>query len=109
MYTYKAKITKVTDGDTVHADINLGFGVVLSDVVLRLHGINAPELKGESAYLGQISKIHLSALVLDRDVMIKTFKDKKEKYGRLLVEIWIGEININESLVSEGFAKNCIL
>lgn len=109
MYTYEAKITKVTDGDTVHADINLGFGIILSDTILRLYGINAPEMKGESSHLGQISKSRLEDLVLGKEVILKTFKDKKEKYGRLLAQIWLGELNINSQLVSEGHAKAYML
>jgi micrococcal nuclease len=105
MYTYEAKITKVTDGDTVHADINLGFGIVLTNTVLRLYGINAPELKGESAIKGQESKNRLAELVLNKTVTIKTFKDKKEKYGRLLAQIWLDNISVNEVLISEGFAQ----
>jgi micrococcal nuclease len=109
MYTYEAKITKVTDGDTVHADINLGFGVILRDTILRLYGINAPEMKGESASLGKASKDRLESLVLGKTVTLKTFKDKREKYGRLLAQIWLEGSSINDALVTEGFAKTYIL
>ena len=109
MYTYEAKIIKVTDGDTVHADINLGFGVILKDTILRLHGINAPEMKGASSHLGQISKSRLEELVLGKEVTLKTFKDKKEKYGRLLAQIWLDELNVNEQLILEGYAKSFMI
>jgi len=105
MYTYEAKITKVTDGDTVHADINLGFGVVLSNTILRLYGINAPEMKGESISEGLTSKTRLAELVLGRTVLLKTLKDKREKYGRLLAQIWVENVFVNDLLVNEGLAK----
>ena len=44
LYTYRAKITKVHDGDTLTVDIDLGFGVMLTSQQVRLKGINAPEL-----------------------------------------------------------------
>ena len=105
MYTYEAKVTRVVDGDTVHADINLGFNVVLRDVSLRLLGINAPEMKSETQEEGKKSRLRLEELVLGKTVVLKTHKDKREKYGRLLAEIWDGDVDINKKLVAEGFAK----
>ena len=43
MYEYKAKIVKVVDGDTVDVDIDLGFGIILSDERVRIMGIDTPE------------------------------------------------------------------
>ena len=39
MYTYKAKLMRVVDGDTVDAEIRLGFGVFMKQRI-RLYGIN---------------------------------------------------------------------
>lgn len=105
MYTYEAKITKVVDGDTVHADINLGFNVILRDVSLRLIGINAPEMKGGTRAEGQKSQLRLEELVMGKTVTLKTHKDKREKYGRLLAEIWVDDVDVNKKLVAEGLAK----
>ena len=43
MYEYKCKVNKVIDGDTVDVDIDLGFGVVLTDERVRVMGIDTPE------------------------------------------------------------------
>ena len=42
MYNYNAKCTRVVDGDTIDATIDLGFGVNIKKRI-RLAGINAPE------------------------------------------------------------------
>ena len=42
MYTYKAKLIRVIDGDTIVADIDLGFNMILRDQHIRLTGINTP-------------------------------------------------------------------
>ncbi len=42
MYEYKAKVTRVVDGDTVDALIDCGFSVFRKERI-RLYGINAPE------------------------------------------------------------------
>ena len=43
MYEYRVKILKVVDGDTVDVDIDLGFGVTLTDERVRIMGIDTPE------------------------------------------------------------------
>ena len=43
-YLYKINVTRVVDGDTVDAEIDLGFDIVLSKRI-RLHGIDAPETR----------------------------------------------------------------
>ena len=43
MYEYKCKVLRVVDGDTVDVDIDLGFGIVLSDERVRIMGIDTPE------------------------------------------------------------------
>ena len=105
MYVYEAKITRVVDGDTVIADINLGFNVVLHDVSLRLLGINAPEMKGETIDEGKRSCARLEELTRGKAVVLKTHKDKREKYGRLLAEMRVDDIDVNKQLVIEGLAK----
>lgn len=57
-----------------------------------------------------MSRDFLRNLILDKEVMIQTIKDKKGKYGRFLGEIWLtnddGTIsNVNDLMVSSGFAE----
>ena len=42
MYNYNAKCIKVVDGDTIDAEIDLGFDIKVTKRI-RLAGINAPE------------------------------------------------------------------
>ena len=42
MYTYKAKLDRVVDGDTVDAYIDLGFDISVHKRI-RLAGIDSPE------------------------------------------------------------------
>ena len=110
MYTYKATVIDVTDGDTVLVDIDLGFGVWLRKQSIRLAKINAPELKGVTLKAAQESKEFLKRLVLNKWVTLRTEKDNKEKYGRWLATILLEEdknlIDINWKMVVEGHAKN---
>ena len=42
MYTYQAQVTRVVDGDTIDALVDLGFDI-LKSIRIRLAGMNAPE------------------------------------------------------------------
>ena len=69
-----------------------------------MSGINTPEVRGEEREKGLISRDALRSKILNKWVTIKTEKDKKGKYGR-----WIGTVifegeNINNWLLSEGYA-----
>ena len=104
-YQYKAIVKSVYDGDTLRVDIDLGFGVWMHDQSIRLFGINAPEIKGSARSLGITSRDRLTELVLNKEILLETIKDKKEKFGRWLGIIFQENKNINDLLIEEGFAK----
>ena len=104
LYEYKAEIIAVYDGDTVTADIDLGFNTWRRDERLRLSGINAPEVRGKERPEGLISRDALREKILGKEVIICTIRDKKGKYGRYLVEIHLEGLNINGWLVDSKYA-----
>ncbi len=109
LYLYKAKIISVYDGDTCRVDIDLGLKVWLKNEKLRLLRINAPEMRGPEKEKGKASRDFLRNLILDKEVILQTKKDKKGKYGRYLAEIWMEDaaknwINVNDLMVADGFA-----
>ena len=107
-YQYKAIVKSVYDGDTLKADIDLGFGVWMHDQTIRLFGINAPEIKGTVKSLGITSRDRLTDLILNKEILIETIKDKKEKFGRWLGVVFYENKNINGLLIEEGFAEKYV-
>ncbi len=109
MYDYRALITDVYDGDTCTATIDLGFNIKQAKIKLRLHEINAPEIRGDTRLKGRASRDYLRTIILNKEVEIRTRKDSKGKYGRYIAEIWIdldGEkIYVNNLLVEKGHAE----
>lgn len=111
MYTYKAKLNRVIDGDTVDAEIDLGFGVFIKQRI-RLYGINTPESRTsdpKEKELGLIAKQRLTE-ILGREFIVETILNKRGKYGRVLgilhIEKENGEtVNVNDMLVEEGHAS----
>ena len=108
-YTYQAKIISVYDGDTCTAVIDLGFRISF-EIKLRLAGINTPELRGEERDKGLEARDFLGNLILNQKVVIKTYKDSQEKYGRYLADIYFidssgNQTHVNQNMVDEGYAK----
>ena len=108
MYEYKCKIVRIVDGDTVDVDIDLGFGVWMRNQRIRMYGIDTPESrtsdKIEKVY-GKAATEFLTKWTNAGDLTLKTFKDGKGKYGRILGELWYGnEHNINQLLVDNHHA-----
>lgn len=107
-YAYRAVITDVYDGDTVTADIDLGFHTWRRGERLRLHGIDTPELRGASRPRGLLARDALRKLVLGRTVTLCTIEDRTGKYGRYLVKIFLDEpaaTFVNAWLLTEGLAE----
>ena len=115
MYEYKVKVLKVVDGDTVDVDIDLGFGIVLTDERVRIMGIDTPESRTrdlvEKAF-GLASKNRLKELLSDEAILRtqvnKEGEDMKGKFGRILgdfVCIKDGQTRmVTEVLIEEGHA-----
>ena len=104
-YIYNAYVTSVYDGDTITCNISCGFGVELKKQKIRLYGLNTPEVRGEEKSEGIISRDKLRERILDKEILLKTKKDKKGKYGRYLGVVYLGDENINDWLVESGLAK----
>ena len=104
-FVYSAHVDSVYDGDTITCSIDLGFGVVMKKQKIRLFGINTPEVRGPERSLGLVSRDKLRERILDKDIVLKTVRDKKGKYGRYLGIVFIDDENINDWLVENGLAK----
>lgn len=112
-YQYRAHITKIYDGDTPTADINLGFGIIMKNQKIRMFGIDTPELNSgsdEDKKCGYLARDFLIDKIMDKDIILYTIKtkhneDKKGKYGRWLGIIIYNNVNINELMVKHKHAK----
>ena len=110
-YIYRIKqITKVVDGDTIDADIDLGFDISLTKRI-RLAGVDTPESRTSDANekkYGLESKEWLKHSLQDaKNILIKTeLPDSTEKYGRIIGHLFINdqEKSLNDQMIVEGYA-----
>jgi micrococcal nuclease len=106
-YVYNAQVLSVYDGDTITVMLDMGLDVQ-KKAKCRFLGIDTPELRTKSASekkLGYAARDRLRELVLDKVVTLQSMT-KPDKYGRLLVRVWIDGKSINDLLVEEGLARS---
>lgn len=110
MYEYRASVLKVVDGDTIHAELDLGIDVRIT-LKLRLAGIDAPEMRTAE---GPPARQHLVDLLGwpnagtpgGNQITVRTIKDSQEKYGRYLAFVLVGSrpVSVNDQMVLDGYA-----
>lgn len=111
MYEYNSVVERIVDGDTLDASIDLGFDIWYKSRI-RLAGIDTWESRTrdlEEKKKGLAAKARLKDLLKKKKFILRTSKDGKGKFGRILGVIIIKdengqEINANDKLVEEGHA-----
>jgi len=100
------QVIKVYDGDTFTLAGHLPYdGSPLYRFSVRLNGIDCAEIKGkteEEKVSALKARDQLSALILGKTVTLKNVKN--EKYGRLLADVYVGELHVNQYMLDNGLA-----
>ena len=110
MYQYRCQILRVVDGDTVDIDIDLGFGVWMRKQRVRLYGVDTPESRTrdlEEKKFGMMAKKYVKGyLPIGTDQILRTHKDGKGKFGRILGEFVVeeGMTTLNALLIKNHHA-----
>jgi len=97
VYEYKCKLVHIVDGDTVDVDIDLGFGVTLTNERVRLIGIDTPESRTSDKVekvFGLAAKYRVTELLENNEFTLIS-SEFKGKFGRIL-----GDFNLNGELLS---------
>lgn len=94
-------VTRVIDGDTIEVDIDGERERV------RYIGMNTPELRDNRLEVRKLAVAATDAnarLVSGRTVRLELDVEKRDRYGRLLAYVWVGDTMVNEALVLSGHA-----
>lgn len=98
----QGRVVQVVDGDTIH--VRLGARVEK----VRYIGIDTPEVRhprrGEEPGGREASAVN-RRLVSDRTVRLETDVRERDRHGRLLAYVWVGDTMINAELVRLGYAQ----
>jgi micrococcal nuclease len=100
------KVIKVYDGDTftIISKLPHSDGPIYRFSV-RMNGIDSPEIQGKTANekeLAKKSRDALSNLILGKIVVLRNVST--EKYGRILADVYLGELCVNEWMIFNNYA-----
>ncbi len=100
LYTYRAQVVRIVDGDTFHALIDLGFGTTLAQRV-RLRRVDAPEIltaEGKEAR-------NLLEKILARDKGRVILQSRElDQHGRPIADVWVLGKPVDQELLDQGLA-----
>ena len=109
MWTYRAKVVRVIDGDTVDVDIDLGFGIWQKNERVRIMGIDTPESRTRDKIekkFGLAAKVKLKS-ILGKITVLKTTINKKGvdmkgKFGRVLGDFLQNDKSVAKIMCETG-------
>jgi endonuclease YncB( thermonuclease family) len=102
------RVIKVYDADTITIASKLPYDESpMYRLSVRLNGIDTPEMKGkgvsdEEKEAAKQAREFVSNLVLNKYVKLENIES--EKYGRILADVYIGNVHLNEILLKERYA-----
>jgi endonuclease YncB( thermonuclease family) len=102
----RGKVIKVYDGDTITIAAKLPYkSSEIYRFSVRLRGIDSPEINSKSPVEKELainSKIYLSNVILGQMVELKNIST--EKYGRILADVYIDNVNVNKWMLENKLA-----
>jgi endonuclease YncB( thermonuclease family) len=102
----EGQVIKVYDGDTITIASTLPIvNSPLYRFSVRLSGIDSAEIKSKNNNekdLAKLARDKLSELILHKNVTLKNIST--EKYGRILADVYLDELCINNWMLDEGYA-----
>lgn len=99
---FEGTVVRVVDGDTIHVKI----GARVEKV--RYIGVNTPELhhpkRGEEP--GGRAALELNRqLSAGKRARLELDVRQRDRHGRLLAYVWVGDVMVNAELVRRGYAQ----
>ena len=111
MYTYQCNIIRVIDGNTVDANIDLGFNVTIRQRI-KLYGVNVSDIRSADEKVRQqaIASKEKLAELLGNEFVCETLVNKRGKAGRVMGKLTINnadgsKVDINQQLIDKGYAE----
>ena len=102
------RVIKCYDADTITIAAKLPYEESpLYRLSVRLNGIDTPEMKGkniseEEKEMAKLARDFVANLVLNKVVRLENVAT--EKYGRILADVYVGDIHLNSLLLEEKYA-----
>jgi len=101
------KVVSVYDGDTFTCDINQYPPIAGQKISIRIFGIDTPEMKDKNPQVKALA-VKAKEFVKTRLTTAKTIElrnMRRDKYFRILADVFIDGKNLGSLLIDKGLAK----
>lgn len=108
LYSIEGKVTRVRDGDTVVVELYVFPNATVSNVPIRLEGIDTKETDSKDPkdkQLALLAKTRVEELTLNKEVVVE-FTNKKS-YDRYIGKVYLkdNDLSIGDYLLRSGLAE----
>jgi micrococcal nuclease len=101
------EVSSIYDGDTIRVSIHAWPAVAGERIPVRLYGIDTPEMSDKRPRVYKLARSakQFSVAQLRGAKRIELRQMRRDKYFRLLAEVWVDGRNLSELLLKAGLAK----
>ena len=100
------KVTQIYDGDSFKVNIHAWPGIIGQEVIIRIKGIDAPEMKGNCEKENLMAKLARQHTVnmIDKAFRVELKNIQRDRYFRILADVYVDRVNLGDSLVANKYA-----
>ena len=101
-----SQVTSIYDGDTFRANISGWPDIIGERVMIRINGIDAPELRGkcvqEKKWALRAKQFAVEKLRHARKIVLKNMH--RGKYFRIIADVYVDGVNLGGEMIRRGLA-----
>lgn len=100
-------VDRVHDGDTFIAEISGVHPIIGKEISIRIKGIDAPEMTDQRQDVRELAVRARDYVAhrLEQAKVIELFDIQRDKYFRILADVYVDGVHLGEELLLKGFAK----
>ena len=100
------KVTQIYDGDSFKVNIHAWPKIIGQEVIIRIKGIDAPEMKGNCEKENLMAKLARQHTVnmIDKAFRVELKNIQRDRYFRILADVYVDRVNLGDSLVANKYA-----
>lgn len=103
-----SKVLSVYDGDTFFCNLSDLHPIIGERIGIRVKGINTPEIKGgteEERQKARECRDFVKKTILNTEAKIVLRNMSRDKYFRILADVYVDDVNLGQLLIDKGFAR----
>ena len=100
------KVTHIYDGDSFKVNINSWPNIIGKEVIIRIKGIDAPEMQGKcekESLMARLARQHTVNLI-ENAFRVELKNMQRDQYFRILADVYVDRTNLGNSLMANKCA-----